>query len=274
MRDLIDLLQGNPYEYDNKGREEENEEENEDENAAVEKLVQTVVPYVLVGCVIYLFLDMLVCKVRSFDRFIYSYIYSFIYLILSSRVQPRYSLLPAEEGRTPGKGSVCGCVQVVGRQCKAMQCVRVFLIYSEYQGRMYAMKEWHKNPVGYEKNALEREIKVQSRLNHPNCLKLYGMSKTPDGLPVLVMQLCNGGTLTDYMKPEKRRYLTKEARFRIIKEIAEALCYMHKLGFIHRDLKQDNVLLHDNHPIIADFGLAREVDPNNSIQVTFAGSPV
>ena len=149
-----------------------------------------------------------------------------------------------------------------------------FLISSEYRGRVYAMKEWLKNPGEYETKALEREIKVQSHLNHPNCLKLYGMSKTPNGLPVLVMQLCNGGTLTDYMKPEKRRYFTKEMRFRIVKEIAEALCYMHKLGYIHRDLKQDNVLLHDNHPIIADYGLARDMDPNKSIQVTFAGSPV
>ena len=55
-------------------------------------------------------------------------------------------------------------------------------------------------PSAYEKTAFEREVEVQSSLNHPNCLKLYGRSINPTtGLPIIVMQICTDGCLTDYI---------------------------------------------------------------------------
>ena len=54
------------------------------------------------------------------------------------------------------------------------------------------MKEWTKKPGDYERTAMQREIDIQKSLNHPNCLQLYGMSKTDDGKPVLVMELADG----------------------------------------------------------------------------------
>lgn len=77
MRELIDLLQGDPYTYDKEGEEGDEDEEAERE-AAVKKLVEASAPYVLVGWVTYSFLDMLVCRGRS----IYSYIHIFIFIYL------------------------------------------------------------------------------------------------------------------------------------------------------------------------------------------------
>ena len=49
---------------------------------------------------------------------------------------------------------------------------------------------------------------------------------------------------------------------------------MHTFGFIHRDLKTNNILIKDDHPLIADFGLSRELQNANSIFMTMVGTPL
>lgn len=147
---------------------------------------------------------------------------------------------------------------------------------STYHGQKCAMKELKKIPSEYEKVAFEREIEVQSSLNHPNCLKLFGRSINPiNGHPVIVMQVCNDGCLTDYIIKHTKPHLSKEDKCRIILEIARGLAYLHSLGYVHRDLKLDNILMHNGHPVIADFGLSRDFDLQHSIQMTQgSGTPV
>ena len=137
------------------------------------------------------------------------------------------------------------------------------------------MKEMLRNPSEYEKTAFEREVEVQSSLNHPNCLKLYGRSVNPtNGRPVIVMQICSDGCLTDYILENKRPRLSKADKCRIILEIAKGIAYLHSLGFIHRDLKLDNILMHNGHPVIADFGLSRKLDMQCSVQLSRHGTPL
>lgn len=105
-----------------------------------------------------------------------------------------------------------------------------------YQGKPVAIKEWKTQPSTYERVALEREIQIQHSLNHPNCVALYGTSKTPTNEPVLVLELADGA-LTDYTTKNTKPRLTNQEKCRIIREIAEGLEYIHSLGYIHRDIK-------------------------------------
>ena len=106
-------------------------------------------------------------------------------------------------------------------------------------------------------------------LNHPNCLKLYGCTREGrNPRKLIVMQLCNGGCLTDYIIKHTKPHLSKEDKCRIILEIVQGLAYLHSLGYVHRDLKLDNILMHNGHPVIADFGLSRDFDLQHSIQMT------
>lgn len=49
---------------------------------------------------------------------------------------------------------------------------------------------------------------------------------------------------------------------------------MHAVGFIHRDLKTNNILIKNGHPLIADFGLSRELQDRQGIFMTMAGTPL
>ena len=113
------------------------------------------------------------------------------------------------------------------------------------------MKEWTDALGNYEATALKREIEIQRSLNHPNCLRLFGLSQTPTGKPVLVMELadCILTDLTTKRERNNKRHpekqipkLSNQEKYRIIREIAEGLTYVHSRGYVHRDIK---VFLHN-----------------------------
>ena len=148
-------------------------------------------------------------------------------------------------------------------------------IYSEHLGKKCAMKVIMDARACDAEKLIEREIEILGSLNHPNCLQFFGCTyNRMSRLPIIVMQFCNGGCLTDYILENKRPRLSKADKCRIILEIAKGIAYLHSLGFIHRDLKLDNILMHNGHPVIADFGLSRKLDMQCSVQLSRHGTPL
>ena len=95
-----------------------------------------------------------------------------------------------------------------------------------------AVKVLSKRPVNI--NYLERELRIQYACDHPNILKLYGITIDNSGFPAMVLEYADK-TLFDVIK--KRNRLSNEQKIEITKEITEALVYLHQHNFIHRDLK-------------------------------------
>ena len=99
-----------------------------------------------------------------------------------------------------------------------------------------------------------REIRIAAGLVHPHIVPLIE-SGEQDGLLYYVTPYLAGGTLRDLLE-QKRRLSILEA-VRIAREIGAALDFAHRHGFLHRDVKPENILFTDDHAVLADFGIAR-----------------
>lgn len=102
------------------------------------------------------------------------------------------------------------------------------------------------------KKALEREIDLQHGLNHPNCLKLIGVSNV-DGCTVLILPWCEYSLndLIHFPNKERKeilRKMTYQTKVRILLEIAEGIQYLHTNQRIHRDIKVPNYELFGSYP--------------------------
>ncbi|XP_065875129.1 serine/threonine/tyrosine-protein kinase HT1 [Euphorbia lathyris] len=104
----------------------------------------------------------------------------------------------------------------------------------------------------------QREVTLQSRMNHANIVKLVGASVEP--AMFLITELLRGSTLQKYLWSIRPKRLDMKLSLSYALDISRAMEYLHENGIIHRDLKPSNLLLTEDRKRIkvADFGLARE----------------
>jgi serine/threonine-protein kinase len=98
-----------------------------------------------------------------------------------------------------------------------------------------------------------REIESLMRLRHPHIVPAHRTGEA-NGVPYLVMEFCDGGPLSVQLAGKA---LTPPSAIGMLREIAGAVQYAHEQGVVHRDLKPGNILLANNIPKVADFGLAK-----------------
>jgi serine/threonine protein kinase/tetratricopeptide (TPR) repeat protein len=113
-----------------------------------------------------------------------------------------------------------------------------------------------------------REIRVLARLQHPNILPLHDSGHV-EALLYYVTPYVEGETLR--VRIHRERQISIDAALNIARQIADALWYAHTQGIIHRDIKPENILLSGEHPMIADFGIARAIDLAGVHQLTRTG---
>jgi len=97
------------------------------------------------------------------------------------------------------------------------------------------------------------EIRLTARLDHPHILTLIDSGES-DGILWYVVPFIRGESLRQRL--ERERQLRLEDAVAIARDVAAALDHAHRQGVIHRDVKPENILLHEGEAMLADFGIA------------------
>ncbi len=112
----------------------------------------------------------------------------------------------------------------------------------------------HDNP-----EALFAEAKRAAQLAHPNIVAVHDVGLLDEGGAFLVMDLVEGPTLREWLEaPRSPREIVA-----MFSDAGRGLAAAHDAGLVHRDFKPANVLVSQDRAMVADFGLAARVRPED-----------
>ncbi len=151
----------------------------------------------------------------------------------------------------------------------------VMLACSEKDGRAVAIKTLLPEVAVSEQSIKRfmREIEVASSLQHPNIVS-YIDHGSHNGLVYLVTEFVSGMDASRLAKHRGGRLHCREM-VRVIEQTLDALQFAHSLGFVHRDIKEQNILIEGEFPAsiskLTDFGLSKSFKETGMSGVTMAG---
>ncbi|MGE0792402.1 MAG: protein kinase [Sandaracinaceae bacterium] len=135
--------------------------------------------------------------------------------------------------------------------------------------RTVALKVMHPHLRGAEeaRRRFHREARSVARLRHPRVIEIYDFSGEGSEESYIAMELLTGPTLKQWR--EEQTELPAEIAACFVIEIAKALESAHAANIVHRDVKPENVLLHEQRTLkLTDFGIADMID---AISMTATG---
>lgn len=160
----------------------------------------------------------------------------------------------------------------IGRVLGAGGMATVYLAHDVRHGRDVAVKVLRSDvaySIGPER--FIREIQLAASLSHPHILPLFDSGEA-DGVLFYVMPVVEGLSLRDRLHQEGM--LAIDEALKLVQEVAAALDYAHRRGVVHRDIKPDNIMVHEGHAVVADFGIGKALSAVDEQTFTQAGIAV
>ncbi|KAL1786962.1 myosin-IIIb isoform X1 [Sigmodon hispidus] len=156
---------------------------------------------------------------------------------------------------------------------------KVYKVAHKRDGRLAAVKIL--DPISDMDEEIEAEYKILQFLpNHPNVVKFYGMFYKVDrfvgGQLWLVLELCNGGSVTELVKGLLRcgERLDEAMISYILYGALLGLQHLHHHRIIHRDVKGNNILLTAEGGVkLVDFGVSAQLTSTRLRRNTSVGTP-
>jgi serine/threonine protein kinase len=121
-----------------------------------------------------------------------------------------------------------------------------------------------------------KENDILRTLRHPAIVRRFGLVKDEKMGWCILLEYIEGETLDVHLRrfPDGRLPLARAAQ--VIREISDAIHYIHGQGVVHRDLKPQNVMIRkdDGRAVIMDFGIGKWTDESNTQALTMSGMRV
>ena len=138
----------------------------------------------------------------------------------------------------------------------------VFLAHDSELERTVVIKLYRLRISDDQKDRVLREGRAMSSINNLNVASCYTVEEF-QGVPFLVMEHVDGETLTEYAR---RVHPSPEQSLDIVRQVCNGLREVHEAGFLHLDLKPNNVMIDRNGTVkLIDFGLAETIEePKNA----------
>ncbi|XP_075288915.1 calcium/calmodulin-dependent protein kinase type 1 isoform X1 [Opisthocomus hoazin] len=176
---------------------------------------------------------------------------------------------PSWKKRTEDIGRIYDFREVLGTGAFS----EVVLAEEKATRKLVAIKCIAKKALEGKETGIENEIAALRKIKHPNIVALDDIYESGTHL-YLIMQLVSGGELFDRIV-EKGFYTERDASA-LIRQILDAVKYLHDMGIVHRDLKPENLLYYsldeDSKIMISDFGLSK-IEGCGSVMSTACGTP-
>jgi serine/threonine protein kinase len=149
---------------------------------------------------------------------------------------------------------------------------KTFHAIHKHDGLDYCIKEIPLRGVSEQDLAnVQDEAKILARLKHPNIVK-YKTSFVENNNFYIVTELVTGGSLADLISKHPHG-LPAAQTTAILKQLINAIQYMHSNGLIHRDIKSANILLKEDGTIkVCDFGLSKTTKADRITSTTRKGT--
>ena len=119
------------------------------------------------------------------------------------------------------------------------------------------------------------EGQIAMQMQHPKVVETYEIGLSPKGEQVIVMEYIGGPSMQNIVV-QKQEHHIKGKRIRMIRDMAEALLYVHEAGYIHRDICPRNFICTPGNEltILIDFGLTIPDTPPFRVAGNRTGTPL
>ncbi|XP_069544113.1 caM kinase-like vesicle-associated, like [Brachyistius frenatus] len=169
-----------------------------------------------------------------------------------------FGCLALRDGRSYDSMSDVNDKYEIGQVLRAKEFCELCLAKDRQTDKVFVCKKFLKKDGRKVRKAAKNEIMILKLVNHPNILQLIDTFETRKEY-FIIQELATGGDVFDWIL-DQGNYTERDAS-NVIRQVLEAVAYLHSLNIVHRNLKLENLMYYteNNHNkvVLRDFYLSR-----------------